>query len=312
MIDESRTLEIYGYTSDELSHGSGKKVVAVCELCGAYRDVRFGAHSERCKKRARIGIKHSDETKEAMSAARRGVIPTKEAVKKRADARRKKAPEKAVLERLYTIEEQSTVKISKLYGVNNNVVTRWLREAQIPIRKAWEGKRDPVSEETRKRMRENHADFRGEKSGHYGKSPSDETRKKMRDNHADFSGENHPQYGKHQTDETRRKHSAWHQKISYDEWESFACEKNYCPKFNEVCRESNREKYGRRCFLSNLTESENGQKLSVHHVDMDKRQGCEGRRWKLVPLSRKWHTTAHSSLWLARIQYLLDHVWNTL
>lgn len=32
---------------------------------------------------------------------------------------------------------------------------------------------------------------------------SEETRQKMRDNHADFSGENHPNYGKHHSEETK-------------------------------------------------------------------------------------------------------------
>lgn len=36
----------------------------------------------------------------------------------------------------------------------------------------------------------------GKDNGFYGKHHSDETRKLMRENHADFSGENHPNYGK--------------------------------------------------------------------------------------------------------------------
>ena len=36
MIDEDRTMQLYGYTSDELSSGSHKYVVAVCEECGRY------------------------------------------------------------------------------------------------------------------------------------------------------------------------------------------------------------------------------------------------------------------------------------
>ena len=109
----------------------------------------------------------------------------------------------------------------------------------------------------------------------------------------------------------RRKHSARMQGIPYDEWESFAIDSPYCPKFNEACRESNREKYDRRCFLSDITEEKNGKKLSVHHIDMDKTQGCDGHTWKLVPLSAKWHARAHTQTWVARIQYLLTRVWGT-
>lgn len=109
--------------------------------------------------------------------------------------------------------------------------------------------------------------------------------------------------------------SASKQGILYDEWESFASERLYCPNFNEKCRESNRKKYSRMCFLTGLPEEENitkngnKRKLSVHHVDMDKNQGCNGVRWKLVPICLEWHTKIHNELWEARIIWLLNNVW---
>ena len=114
----------------------------------------------------------------------------------------------------------------------------------------------------------------------------------------------------------REKLSAGHQGIPYEEWEKFACESLYCPDFNEECKESNREKYDRMCFLTGLPEEENitstgkQKKLTVHHVDMDKGQGCDGIKWKLVPLCMEWHTKVHNELWEARIIWLLDNVWN--
>jgi hypothetical protein len=116
--------------------------------------------------------------------------------------------------------------------------------------------------------------------------------------------------------EHAKKISAGLQGIAYEEWEGFASEKRYCPKFNELCRESNREKYDRRCFLSNLPESENitnigkQKKLSVHHTDMDKGQGCNGARWRLVPLCMEYHGSAHSEPWKSRIVWLLENVWD--
>ena len=110
--------------------------------------------------------------------------------------------------------------------------------------------------------------------------------------------------------------SAGKQHISYDEWEAFAAKKLYCPDFNEECKESNRNKYGRMCFLTSLPEEENIGKngkqrnLSVHHVDMDKGQGCNGIKWKLVPLCMEWHSKVHNKLWEARIIWLLNNVWN--
>ena len=111
------------------------------------------------------------------------------------------------------------------------------------------------------------------------------------------------------SEEHSRKMSAVQQGISYDEWEGFAKSQLYCPKFNESCKESNRMKYGRRCFLTGLPEAENGQKLSVHHCDMNKQQGCDGHRWRLVPLCRAWHGRTHNETWEARIGYLLENVW---
>ena len=110
--------------------------------------------------------------------------------------------------------------------------------------------------------------------------------------------------------------SAAKQGISYDEWENFASKQLYCPDFNEECKESNREKYDRKCFLTGLLEEENitstgkQKKLAVHHVDMDKGQGCNGKKWKLVPLCIKWHGKVHNELWESRIIWLLDNVWN--
>ena len=104
--------------------------------------------------------------------------------------------------------------------------------------------------------------------------------------------------------EFREKLSAAQQGISYDEWEAFAQESLYCPKFNEACRESNRGKYGRRCFICGMSEKDNGQKLSVHHTDMDKAQGCESN-WKLVPLCKHCHAKAHNDELIARLGYLI-------
>lgn len=118
------------------------------------------------------------------------------------------------------------------------------------------------------------------------------------------------------SDTTKEKISATRQHIPYEEWESFASNQKYCPAFDEPCRESNREKYSRRCFLTGLPEKENitkngnQWKLAVHHYDMDKQQGCSGKRWKLVPICLEWHSKVHTELWEARITWLLENVWS--
>jgi hypothetical protein len=87
------------------------------------------------------------------------------------------------------------------------------------------------------------------------------------------------------------------------------------PEFNEECRESNREKYDRQCFLCGLLEDENitssglQKRLAVHHVDLNKNQGCDGIRWKLIPLCIHCHRMAHTKVWIARIIWLLNNMY---
>ena len=114
--------------------------------------------------------------------------------------------------------------------------------------------------------------------------------------------------------EGRKRYSAAQQHIPYEKWEAFACDQKYCPAFNEACRESNREKYGRRCFICGLPESENvtkrgeHRKLAVHHIDLNKMQGCDGYDWRLIPTCLQHHDrTIHTPLWVGRITYLLQH-----
>ena len=140
----------------------------------------------------------------------------------------------------------------------------------------------------------------------YGDRCSEESRKKMRDNHADFSGENGPMFGKHMSEESRIKMSCNMQGITPEEFTGFLSDGlygKYCSKFNETLKERIREKYGRKCLLCQLTEKENikkyGRKLPVHHVDYNKQCGCDGNECRLVPLCSKCHpkTNANRSRW---------------
>lgn len=130
---------------------------------------------------------------------------------------------------------------------------------------------------------------------HKGLIRSEETRRKMSIGKKGIS----------LTEETREKLSASHQGIPYEEWTGFAERGEYCEKFDEACRERIREKYNRMCFWCSKHESEETRKLSVHHIDMDKTQGCDGTIWKLVPLCRRCHAKSHSEPMKSRILYLL-------
>lgn len=116
--------------------------------------------------------------------------------------------------------------------------------------------------------------------------------------------------GKKRTMEMRIRLSAAHQYIPEDEWDGFSKDSPYCSNFNESCRESNRQKYNRECFIcgkpekENITKTGKQKKLSVHHVDMNKDQGCNDHQWKLVPVCIGCHNLLHNPTWAARLRYL--------
>ena len=62
----------------------------------------------------------------------------------------------------------------------------------------------------------------------------------------------------------------------------------YCPKFNFELKEKIRNRDNRVCQMPDCgkSEIENGERLTVHHIDGDKAQGCDGKLWYLVALCR--------------------------
>ena len=97
--------------------------------------------------------------------------------------------------------------------------------------------------------------------------------------------------------------------ISYEEWNGYSVKGGYCGKFDEACRERIREKYNRLCFVCNRDETKNKRRLAVHHVDMNKDQGCDGYKWSLVPLCTRCHPSSHCDPLKSRIEWLLKNVW---
>jgi hypothetical protein len=63
----------------------------------------------------------------------------------------------------------------------------------------------------------------------------------------------------------------------------------YCEKFNTRRKEAVREFFGRVCLICGSTEAEFSRRLSVHHIDHDKEQGCGGKPFNLVPLCHACH-----------------------
>jgi len=75
----------------------------------------------------------------------------------------------------------------------------------------------------------------------------------------------------------------------------------YCELFNNKKREEIRDKYNRKCYIcnkdesKNITKSGNKWRLSVHHIDLDKEQGCNNKGWKLIPVCMKCHRKIHNN-----------------
>ena len=90
--------------------------------------------------------------------------------------------------------------------------------------------------------------------------------------------------GKTHSDEHNRKVSAARQGISLDDWNGYVSFEPYCPRFNNQLKERIRNRDGITCGLCGTGEIQNGQRLSVHHIDGDKMQGCVGQRWYLCAL----------------------------
>ena len=304
MIDETATLKKHNNIVSELSRGSQKWVVAVCDGCEKVRDVKFRNYRALCVQcaQAKTGAKKSA----SMMGKNVGKVRTEETK--------------------HRISVSTSGEKNHNFGKHmTEVAKQKLREYRTGRTHTEETKAEmsktrkgvPKSEEMKHKLAitrtgTTHTEETKDKISETktGAHLSPETCAKMSITHTGMHvGEKNSFFGKTHSEDARQMMSATRQGIPYDEWEEFAKDSPYCPKFNERCRESNRDKYGRRCFLSGTTEDDNGQKLSVHHVDMNKNQGCDGHAWKLVPLAAKLHSISHTPLWTARIQYLLNHVW---
>lgn len=124
-----------------------------------------------------------------------------------------------------------------------------------------------------------------------GKHLSEETKRKV--------GE--ASRGRTFSDETRKRWSEKRSGAGNPAWRGGISYYPYCPKFNFKLKEEIREAYGRRCAFPGCgkSEHENGERLSVHHINFDKKAGCFGRPWNLVPLCRSCHAWTSEHRWEA-------------
>lgn len=138
----------------------------------------------------------------------------------------------------------------------------------------------PMSEEHKRKISESTKGV--EKTPHYGRSCSEETRHKISESK---TGKNIGPL----SEEHKRKISAGHQGIPLEEWNGFVAYEPYCSLFNMRKKEEIRNKYLRTCIISGESLLQTGRRLTVHHVDNNKQQGCDGAKWRLVPITKGWN-----------------------
>ena len=154
----------------------------------------------------------------------------------------------------------------------------------------------------------------GENHHMYGKTISEEHRGKMS---ASMTGENNPmkrqetrakvsaswtpekraklseaKTGKTHSEEARAKISAAMSGENSPSWKGGISFEPYCYKFNHAKKEEIRNRDERFCQLCGKPEILNGEKLSVHHIDGSKTQGCSGEKWYLCALCRSCNSRA--------------------
>ena len=97
-------------------------------------------------------------------------------------------------------------------------------------------------------------------------------------------------HGIEKRDHKGKFHSNWKGGISFGP---------YCPKFNEEFRERVREFWQRKCGICGMAEEENFGRLSVHHVNYDKKACCDNIPPLFIPLCSSCHakTNHNRELW---------------
>lgn len=128
-------------------------------------------------------------------------------------------------------------------------------------------RRREITDEMRKHMRENHADFKGDKHPQFGTHRSEETKRKIVENRRTLRGKDHPNFGKSPSAETRAKLRESHIGLMAGSKHP-RCRPVYCPELDEEFWGAKEVeiKYGiRACYVAACLSGD--QKSAGKHPD---------------------------------------------
>lgn len=224
----------------------------------------------------RKGSHASEETRKRLSESHKGIIPTDATRRKRSDSLRKyyeDHPDAA--KHRFDSHPDLREKISKA----NRGKKRGSRPNDVVEKISAANRGKKRSEETKRKLSEAH---KGRKN------PSSTL--------ALIRGTSEFEAARIAGLRGSKKSDAWKEKMSgsnHPNWKGGVTFFPYCPKFNDRLKEEVRDAYYRKCAICGKTEQDNGGRHAIHHVDRDKEQGCNGKRWSLVPLCRSCHGKVH-------------------
>lgn len=210
----------------------------------------------------KFGYKHTDEARAKIREARSKQVITDETRAKisAANTGKKRTPEQNAINSASKIgKKQSPETIAKISTAHRG--KKHSEESKAKMSEARKGKK--LSPEHCAKISE---------SWKHRAPVSEETKQKMRVvRKGKYCGEKNPN---------------WQGGIAY---------LPYCQKFNNEFKERVRDFYGRVCVECGKPESENGERLSVHHVLFNKNTCCDNSAPLFVALCHSCHTRTNSN-----------------
>jgi hypothetical protein len=276
MILEEETYKRYGYYPRDLKRKSGKTILAVCDTCGKIRETSKNAYCALCKGCSKKGKPCTEETKRKIGEANKGKQRTKEVKRKLSELQRgEKGPNWQGGE----IKRKCEV-CGKSFSVKRAVVRygqgRFCSQKCMGI---------AFSNSHRDK---NNSNWNGGK-----------VKRKCAVCGKEF--ETMPSqikkgWGKYCS--TNCMGVAYSTKWKGEDnpnWKGGISFEPYCHKFNKKFKNYIRAKFGNVCYLCGKTVEENGENLSIHHVNYNKACGCantkedrktDNNECQFVPLCR--------------------------